>query len=114
MVDRRKWRHISVLLMSWAVYRTTSMHECSLSDEGADWNMAKFIAAHKQYHNVQTKLHQEHNYQDFPARDKVNYFLGGINNSQYVACIFQIKNSPTQREDFELAAEGGGIQGHFG
>ena len=71
----------------------------------ANWNMEKYIAGHKQCHNVQTKLHQQHAYQDFPAKDKVQYFLGGIKDPAYDAVIIQIRADPALSDNFELAQQ---------
>ena len=58
------------------------------------WTMNKFVAAHKQHHNIQTKLHREHKYQGIPGRDKVNYFINGIRNLRMTPALFRSETAP--------------------
>ena len=55
-----------------------------------NWDLDMFICAHKDCHNIQDKLHDEYDYQNFQGRDKVTRLLEGIRNSEYNPVIMSI------------------------
>ena len=75
-------------------------------DQGKNWTLLKYIAAHKQCHAKQIDLSVSHNYPDFTEREKVTALLDGIKTDKYYIPIVNIQNdSFGARINFDKATE---------